>query len=223
MKSLKVWSVASLVALCSAVVLAQDPLKVDPAHYKLMFENASVRVLHINYAVGAKSIMHQPPDAIVVPLTASTVKFGLPDGKSQDSDMAKDTAMYTPAATHLPTNVGKTAVDAILVEFKAAAPGTAVLPASRPGMTVNVLAEGPRAIAYRSTASPTFAEPAGTKHDFDQVVISLAPAQMSLAIDGKPAKTSWARGDAQFIGRGVPHEAKNTSGKPLDMIIVAIK
>ena len=68
MTSLKVWSVASLVALCSAVVLAQDPLKVDPAHYKLMFENAGVRVLHINYAVGAKSIMHQHPDAIVTPI-----------------------------------------------------------------------------------------------------------------------------------------------------------
>jgi quercetin dioxygenase-like cupin family protein len=45
---------------------------------------------------------------------------------------------------------------------------------------------------------------------------------MSLAIDGKPAKSTWARGDAQFIGRGVPHEAK-ASAKSGDMIIVAIK
>ncbi|MEO6235940.1 MAG: hypothetical protein ABIQ52_03015 [Vicinamibacterales bacterium] len=223
MKPRKMWSVLSLVALCSALVFAQDPLKVDPAHYKLMFENASVRVLRIGYTVGSKSVMHQHPDAIVVMLAASSVKFGLPDGKSQDSDMAKDTAMYTPAGTHLPTNIGKTAVDGILVEFKAASPGQAVLPASRPGMTVNVLAEGPRAIAYKSTASPTFAEPAGTKHDFDQVVIAIAPTQMTLAIDGKPAKTTWARGDAQFIGRGVAHEAKNTGGNPVDIIVVAIK
>jgi len=87
----------------------------------------------------------------------------------------------------------------------------------------NVFAEGPRAIAYRTTASPTFAEPAGTKHDFDQVVIALESSKMLLSIDGKPAKTNWARGDAQFIGRGVPHEAKNTGGKAVDMIIVAIK
>ena len=46
---------------------------------------------------------------------------------------------------------------------------------------------------------------------------------MSLAIDGKPVKTTWKRGDAQFIGRGVAHEAKNTGGKPVDMMIVAIK
>ena len=85
------------------------------------------------------------------------------------------------------------------------------------------LAEGPRAIAYRATAAADFAEPAGTKHEFDQVVIALAPTQMTLAIDGKPAKTTWARGDVQFIGRGVGHESKNASGKPVDMIIVAIK
>ena len=46
---------------------------------------------------------------------------------------------------------------------------------------------------------------------------------MSLSIDGKPAKTTWARGDVQFIGRGVAHESKNTGGKPVDFIILAIK
>jgi quercetin dioxygenase-like cupin family protein len=65
--------------------------------------------------------------------------------------------------------------------------------------------------------------PAGTKHDFDQVVIALGPSGISLSIDGKPAKTTWARGDAVFIGRGVPHEGKNTGGKPADTIIVAIR
>jgi hypothetical protein len=90
-------------------------------------------------------------------------------------------------------------------------------------MTVKTLAEGPRAVAYRTTADPTFQEPAGSKHDFDQIVIALGPTQMSLSIDGKPAKTSWARGDVQFIGRGVPHESKNTSGKPVEFVIVAVK
>ena len=91
-------------------------------------------------------------------------------------------------------------------------------------MTVKALAEGPYGTAYRATASASFAEPAGSKHDFDQVVVALASGPgMSLSIDGKPAKTTWARGDVQFIGRGVPHEAKNTGGKPVDMVIVTIK
>ena len=137
--------------------------------------------------------------------------------------MASESAMYTPAVTHIPSNVGTTRVDGLLIEFKSAAPGKAALPASRPGMAIKVLAEGPRAMAYRSTADPTFQEPAGTKHEYDQVVIALGSAQVSLSVDGKPAKTTWARGDVQFIGRGVPHETKNLSGKPVDFLIVAIK
>jgi len=220
---LKLWSVVSLVALWSGVALAQDPVKVDPAHYKVLLENASVRVLSINYPVGATSKMHQHPDAIAIMLGNAKVKFATPDGKSVEQEMGNETATYTPAGVHSPTNVGTGPIKGILVEFKAAAPGKATLPASREGMKLNVLAEGPYGLAYRSTASPTFAEPVGTKHDFDQVVIALGDAQLSLAIDGKPAKTKWARGDVQFIGRGVAHEAKNTGGKPVDMIIVAIK
>jgi quercetin dioxygenase-like cupin family protein len=222
MKSLKTVSVFSLVLLWAAAAVAQDPVKVAPANYKVLVDNASVRVLKIDYAPGAKSAMHEHPDAIVVPLTASKVRFTMADGKTQESDLPNDSAMYTPAATHSPMNVGTGRVDAILVEFKGAG-GKAVLPTAREGMTIKVLAEGPRATAYKSTAGPGFQEPAGTKHDYDQVVIALANTQMSLSVDGKPAKTSWARGDVAFIGRGVAHESKNTSGKPVDYVIVAVK
>jgi beta-alanine degradation protein BauB len=223
MRWLKVLPVLSLVVLSSAAAHAQDPVKVDPAHYKVVFDNATVRVLSINYPPGATSTMHQHPDSIVIPLAATKVRFATPDGKSQDSDMASESATYTPAGTHNPTNIGTGPITGLLVEFKTPAPGKATLPASRPGMTLKVLAEGPRAMAYRSTASASFAEAAGTKHDFDQVVIALSDAQLSLSIDGKPARTTWARGDAQFVGRGVPHEARNAGGKPVDMVIVAIK
>ncbi len=73
------------------------------------------------------------------------------------------------------------------------------------------------------TADAAFQEPAGSKHDYDQIVIALSPAKMSLSIDGKPAKTDWARGDVQFIGRGTPHESKNVTGKPVDFIIIGVK
>ncbi len=126
--------------------------------------------------------------------------------------MASESAMYTPAGTHSPANIGTGPIDGVLVEFKAAAAGKATLPASRDNMTMKVLAEGPRAVAHRMTADAAFHEPAGATHEYDQIVIALDSTQMSLAIAGKPAKTAWARGDVQFIGRGVPHESKNTSG-----------
>jgi beta-alanine degradation protein BauB len=223
MKVCKALFAAGVVALWSAPAHAQDPTKVDAAHYKTVFENPSVRVLKITYAAGSKSTMHQHPDSIVVPLTSAKVQFTLPDGKTQDTDLAVESAMYSPAGTHSPANMDTKPMEALLIEFKTPGPGSAVLPASREGMAIKTLAEGPRAMAYRTTAAPTFQEPAGSKHDYDQIVIALGPTQMSLAIDGKPAKTTWARGDVQFIGRGVAHESKNTGGKPVDMVIVAIK
>jgi len=223
--NIKMWKVlvVALVSAYPAAAPAQDAVTVDPAHYKVVFESASLRVLRIGYAQGAKSSMHQHPAAIVVPLAAATVRFALPDGKSELSELANESAMYMPAGTHNPANVGSGAVDALLIEFKAAAPGKAALPASRPGMDVKVLAEGPYATAYRSTASATFAEPVGTTRDYDQVVIALGPTRLSLSIDGKPEKTTWARGDVQFVGRGVAHEATSTVGKPMDMVVVAIR
>jgi quercetin dioxygenase-like cupin family protein len=223
MKACTLLPMLSLVVLGSGAALAQDAVKTDPAHYKVVFDNPSVRVLKISYAAGEKSQMHQHPDSIVIPLSASKVQFTLPDGTSEVNELANEGARYSPAGTHNPANVGTTPVDALLVEFKSPKPGTAAVPTARPGMTMKVVAEGPYGMAYRTTADPTFAEPAGSKHDYDQIVIALGPAQVSLAIDGKPAKTNWTRGDAQFIGRGVAHESKNASGKPVEFIIVAIK
>jgi len=215
--------VACVLVAGGTVLQAQDAVKVDPAHYKVLIDNASVRVLDISYAPGGKSVMHHHPDSIVVPLTASNVEMTLPDGKTQTEVLPKDGARYAAAGEHNPKNVGTAPMHALLVEFKAAVPGKATLPAQRAGLQLKTVAEGPYGSAYVSTAGPDFAEPAGTKHDFDQVVISLGPSAMALAVDGQPAKTTWKRGDAQFIGRGVAHESKNAGGKPVDMMIIAIK
>ena len=215
---------AALLAVTSTIpAMAQDPAKTESSHYKVLFENASVRVLKIQYAPGSKSTMHQHPDSIVVPLAASKVRFHLAGGKSEEANLASESATYMAAGTHAPENIGTNAIDAVLVEFKTAKPGTAVLPTSRDNMTMKVLGEGPRAVAHRMTAAPGFQEPAGSKHDYDQVVIALGAIPMSLAVDGKPAKTTWARGDVQFIGRGVAHDAKNTGDKPADFVVVSIR
>lgn len=223
MKALTFGMTACAVVAAGVVLVAQDPVKTNPETYKVVVENAAVRVLNVSVAPGSKTAMHHHPDSMIVTLAGGKVRFTTPDGKSQDVDMANDTAQYAPAETHMGANLTKSAMSVLVVEFKGAAPGKAVLPASRPGLTLATLAEGPRATAYKATTGATFAEPAGSTHDFDQVVISLGSGQLSLAIEGKPAKTTWARGDVVFIGRGQKHEAKNTGGKPTDTIIVAIK
>ncbi len=223
---MKKWTLlpaVSLVLMSSGAAFAQDPVKVAARHYTVVLDNPSVRILRANVAPGAKTAMHSHPDSVVIPLGAAKVRFTMADGKSEDSDLPSESAMYTPAHTHRGENIGKTRVNVLIVEFKAPEAGTATVPNARDNMEIKILAEGPRAVVYRATADPTFTEPAGTTHEYDQVVIALGAAPMSLAIDGKPAKTTWKRGDVQFIGRGVVHESKNTGKKPVDFVIVAIK
>ena len=222
MQTRKVVPAIACLLLSSGAALAQDPVKVAPEVYKVIVDNPSVRVLRVSLPVGAKTAMHQHPEHLVIPLTADKVRFTGPDGKSTDSALPVESGTFIPAGSHMGANIGGTAVDAIVIEFKMP-PGKATVPSSRDGLAIKVLAENARAVAYRSTAAPNFQEAAGTKHDFDQVVIALGAAPMSLSIDGKPAKTTWARGDVAFIGRGTGHESKNTGGKPVDFIIVAIK
>lgn len=206
----------------SGTVIAQDPAKVNPEMYKQILDNPTVRVLRVTGGPGAGAAVHAHPDHLAIALSAAKVRI-VPKGGAPDArDMAAGTALYVPAGAHESSNAGSAPLDIILVELKAEA-GTGTIPTSRDNMNIKVLADGPKAVVYRSTAAPSFQEPAGTTHDYAQVVIAIEPTSMSLSVDGQPAKTSWARGDVAFIGRGVKHEAKNTTGKPVDFIIVAIR
>jgi len=102
----------------AAVASAQDAAKVDPAHYKVEFENAKVRVLRFHYGPGEKSVMHSHPDSVAVFLTDGKVKFNFPDGKSQDASGKAGSAQFTPAQVHLPENTGTAAMEGIVVELK---------------------------------------------------------------------------------------------------------
>jgi hypothetical protein len=215
--------IASLLAALPMAVAAQDPVTVDGKHYKVLLDNSAVRVLKISYGVGEKSPMHSHRDAILVPLANSKAAFTMPDGKVQAMDVVSEQANYTPAMTHAPANVGTGTIDALLVEIKQKTTAAATMPAERPGMAMKTLADGPGGVAYRSTLAADFHEAAGSTHEFDQVVVTLGPADLMLAVEGQPTVNKWQRGNVQFIGHGVKHEAKNNSSKPVDVVIVALK
>ena len=48
MRAFSVLSGVALIVGSVAVLAAQDALKADPTHYKVMSENAQVRILHIH-------------------------------------------------------------------------------------------------------------------------------------------------------------------------------
>jgi hypothetical protein len=49
------------VFLFAATAFTQDPIKVDPKHYKVAIDNPQVRVLRIHYGPHEKSVMHEHP------------------------------------------------------------------------------------------------------------------------------------------------------------------
>ena len=95
-----------------------DPVKVDAKHYKVEFENESVRVLRVSYAPGEKSVMHYHPNSVAVYLSDSKTRMTTPDGKSQDMPGKAGTAAWAPAGSHLPQNVGDKRVEVVVVELK---------------------------------------------------------------------------------------------------------
>ena len=111
---------ATLVWVFAAkTAMAQDPVKVDPKHYKVEFENSQVRVLRINYGSHEKSVMHYHPAGQVVYVTEAHVKFTLPDGKTQESHGKAGETTWALAGKHLPENLSDKPLEGILVELKA--------------------------------------------------------------------------------------------------------
>ena len=117
-------SVASVLFLLAFATLAmgQDPVKVDSNHYKVEFENAQVRVLRVKVGAGEKSIMHRHPNAVAVFVTDVNGKFTFPDGTTQEMNRKAGDALWTPATTHQPENLGAQPFEVILVELKSKAP-----------------------------------------------------------------------------------------------------
>lgn len=109
---------AAFMATAAASASQPDPVKVDPKHYKVVFENSDVRVLHIHYGPHETSVMHWHPDSVVTFVSDGHIKFLLPNGKTIDTTGKPGDARWTPAGAHKPTNVGDKPFDAVLVELK---------------------------------------------------------------------------------------------------------
>lgn len=106
------------VMACAVPALAQDPVKVDPNHYKVEFENASVRILRVKVGPGEKSVMHRHPNAVAIFQTNGRIKFTFPNGKTEERDITAGTTLWTPAIKHQPENIGSAEFEVILVELK---------------------------------------------------------------------------------------------------------
>lgn len=110
--------VLALVVTLAVPLIAQDPVVVDSDHYSVVFENEKVRVLHIAYGPGEKSVMHYHPAGVAVFLTDVHAKFTLPDGETQEMSVKAGETVWLEAGSHMPENVSDNAFEVIQVELK---------------------------------------------------------------------------------------------------------
>lgn len=111
-----------------------DPVKVDPQHYKVIYENDEVRILSFNDTPGHFVPKHQHAHPFhVYSVTVSLRQFFQPDCVTKIGDpvlLAPDiSSRPAPPVTHPPvihceSNAGLTEAHLIVVEFKKNPPPT---------------------------------------------------------------------------------------------------
>lgn len=210
--------------IAAPIAFAQDPVKVDAKHYKVLLENDQVRVLKIHYNPKEKSVMHEHPASVVVFLAGSKVKFTLPDGSTVDGGGKTGDAQFADAGKHLPWNVGSTPVEGVLVELKGGAMGSAKValdPVKVDPAHHKVVFENDRVRVLRVK----FRAHGKTKqHEHPNgvaIYLTGVKAKFTLA-DGKTREAAGKRGDAIWAA-AEKHSVENTGARPADIILVELK
>lgn len=100
------------------IAFAQDAVKVDPAHYKVLLNNKQVRVLEVRLKSGEKTPMHSHPNHFIYAFNDSKVKFTAPDGKTKAGNIKAGQVIWSNAETHAVENTGKREVHVLDIELK---------------------------------------------------------------------------------------------------------
>ena len=97
----------------------QDVLKVIPENYKMLYENAFVRVIEARVPPGVEEKPHRHMRGVSICMTEYTVESRiLPDGQWVRSDRKHGTVYWSESSLHILRNVGKTTSHTIRVELK---------------------------------------------------------------------------------------------------------
>jgi quercetin dioxygenase-like cupin family protein len=215
----------TFIALAAPIAFAQDPVKVDANHYKVMFENDQVRVLRIHYNPKEKSVMHEHPAAVVVFLNTSKARFTLPDGSTRTDGGGKaGHVRFTDAGKHLPEDIGSTPVEAVLVELKGkSGMGSAValdpVKVDPTRHKVEVENDKVRVLRIKIKAGDTTKQ-----HEHPNgVAIFLTDVKTKFtAGDGTTREGANKRGEAIWAA-AEKHTVNNVAGAPAEIILVELK
>jgi len=132
---------AAMVCLVVNSASAQDPTKVEPKHYKLLFENERVQVVSVHYGPHEKSQMHDHPGGVVVIVTGGHLRFTDQSGKVTEVYSKAGEARWFPPFKHKVENVGDEPYNAVYVGIKGKVTEVGANPKQEPTVTSEELAK----------------------------------------------------------------------------------
>jgi quercetin dioxygenase-like cupin family protein len=211
--------------VAAQTAFAQDPVAVDGKHYKVLFENDQVRVLQIHYGVKEKSVMHEHPATVVVFMSSSRVKFTLPDGSTvADAGGKAGEVRYAEAGKHLPENIGRTEVNAVLVELKGRPPmGAAVQmdPVKIDPVHHKVVIDNERVRVLRINLPPHVKIKQHEHPNAVAIFMTNVKSKFTLG-DGTTREGAGKRGEAIWAA-AEKHSVENMGARPARVILVELK
>jgi quercetin dioxygenase-like cupin family protein len=116
-------------SMAAASARAQDPLKVAPTMYKLLFENERVRVMEVTFKPGERIAPHAHPDHFVYVAAGGSLTITAGE-KTMDAELKPGQVIWIAAESHWAVNNGKTDVRLVVTELKEPSRSDAPVPKS---------------------------------------------------------------------------------------------
>ena len=111
-------SVVCLTVISWVTAVAQDGVKVAPKNYKVLLENARVRVVEFTLKAGEKSPMASRPNRVIYAMTPAIGKLTGSDGKITAMNRKAGEAWWRDAESLAVENTGKAEIRTVIVELK---------------------------------------------------------------------------------------------------------
>lgn len=218
---------AALCLCLTPLVLAQDVVKTDSAHYTVISENSQVRILNAHYGPGEKSNRHSHPASVIVFLTDSKEEITTPDGKKQDAVHKAGDAVYQPATTHEVQNAGDTESNAVMIELKGKSHKNAKLIPAQDAVKTDpahytVISDNDQVRILKVHYGPHEKSPVMHSHPATAVVfLTDANGHFNLP-DGKTQDFTAKAGGAQY-NDATTHQPENTGDTDMEAVVVELK
>jgi hypothetical protein len=113
----KIYLAMVCIALAATAAAAQQAPVPSPRHFKVVFENAKVRVLHVYMNAKDKTEPHEMRDAVAVPLVDYDVKLIEANGATHQGVRKAGEPTWVPGSVRV-AEAGDKPVESIVVELK---------------------------------------------------------------------------------------------------------